>query len=494
MSFKAEPMRLLTIRKLPAPLPGAPAVGTLGIRTAHRKARSYKDVATRQPAPRVCRDCNGTSSINGRIYAVHLKARSTGVPSAPVRHLCATCASAYYLCNVCGKWHHGGNVSKYVVPAKVRGVRGVTKVAVCGNCFGRLYFQCSECGDTYAREAMVVHEGRGYCASCRENPAVFPPCSECGEVHHRAFMTMPNSTTFLCAGCRQVDVPVVQAYSHRPKPIFFSTSPTKGPKSQKEDPRELYMGVELEIDDGRRGRAVSKDLASREYLYLKHDGSLSNIGIEIVTHPATLEAHNTLYQWPTILELCRSNGWKSFDANRSCGLHVHVNRAFLDPRFGDRECLDACGYDTASSALLRLTSFVYGHNPEYTAMAQRSSEQYARMSSVRKPQDLKVLKRELILKAEAGCFNRYQALNFNNAHTVEWRLFRGTLNDEAFMATLELVDATCRYVKQSGIAQLFKIKQSWIEFCDFVQTYEKGRYTNLIKYMKGKGIWNATHG
>jgi hypothetical protein len=50
--------------------------------------------------------------------------------------------------------------------------------------------------------------------------------------------------------------------------------------------------------------------------------------------------------------------------------------------------------------------------------------------------------------------NRYEAINLQNRHTVEFRLFKGTLKRESFFRSLEFVDALVHFCMpaNNGIA------------------------------------------
>jgi hypothetical protein len=193
-------------------------------------------------------------------------------------------------------------------------------------------------------------------------------------------------------------------------------------------------------------------------------------------------------QWPKLLGKCQALGYKSHDASHSCGLHVHINRSFMDRRFADAAVLTHAPSELASMSLLKLVCFVYGHSTEFVKLARRNCEQYARITAVTAPKSFANLKREVLLKPGSD-LNRYQALNFRNAHTVEWRLFQGTLKEETFLATLELVDAASRFVLETGVAQLFNHADSWVKFCEFVHQRQKKPYLHLEEYMKLRKVW-----
>ena len=72
-----------------------------------------------------------------------------------------------------------------------------------------------------------------------------------------------------------------------------------------------------------------QQIANRDHdhIYIKHDGSLDD-GMEIVTHPMTLECHCNEMPWQTVMQEAISMGYLSHQCG-TCGLHVHVNRSSL---------------------------------------------------------------------------------------------------------------------------------------------------------------------
>jgi hypothetical protein len=58
--------------------------------------------------------------------------------------------------------------------------------------------------------------------------------------------------------------------------------------------------------------------------------------------------------------------------------------------------------------------------------------------------------------------DRYEALNFQNARTVEFRMFKGTLRYETMMACLEFTYATWFFCRDTGTNQL--TTENFLEF------------------------------
>lgn len=69
-------------------------------------------------------------------------------------------------------------------------------------------------------------------------------------------------------------------------------------------------------------------------------------------------------------------------------------------------------------------------------------------------------------------------MNLTNYETIEFRLFRGTLRYQTFIATLDLVSHICYLASQLSDEDFEKM--SWL---DFVLTIDADEIPELIRYM-----------
>ena len=74
---------------------------------------------------------------------------------------------------------------------------------------------------------------------------------------------------------------------------------------------------------------------------------------------------------------------------------------------------------------------------------------------------------------------RYQAINNENDNTIEFRLFRGTLKYNTFVATLQLVKFICEYVNTNDIKNCRRLNLSQ---CDF------SNYPELVTYIAERDL------
>jgi hypothetical protein len=185
----------------------------------------------------------------------------------------------------------------------------------------------------------------------------------------------------------------------------------------------LFLGFELEAGQAtsdqcrRAAEAVHNMDPCEAHFHLERDGSIPDYGFELVSAPHTLAEHAS-YGWKAVTGAMSGNGLRSHDTGGRCGLHVHVSRNFF-----------------SAEDLVRLDLFVLKNRTFWEKVARRTQVHYAAFT-LKAPSDLG--------KAVGG---RYAAINFCPEKTVEFRLFRGTLNYRTLMATLELVDGVCRWIK-----------------------------------------------
>lgn len=77
--------------------------------------------------------------------------------------------------------------------------------------------------------------------------------------------------------------------------------------------------------------------------------------------------------------------------------------------------------------------------------------------------------------------NRYVCLNLQNYHTIEFRIFKGTLKYSTFIATLQLADKICNKAKSMSDAEFQAM--TWISFVSGIGQEKK---QNLIDYLINK--------
>ena len=159
-------------------------------------------------------------------------------------------------------------------------------------------------------------------------------------------------------------------------------------------------------------------------------------------------------------------GYRSHNTS-TCGLHVHVNRDCMGENCEEQE-----------EVISRILFFVEKNWNELLKFSRRS--EYA-MNRWAARYGFEKTGREILDKAKKGNNGRYAAVNLCNYSTIEFRLFRGTLKYNTFIATLELVNLiveTAIYCSEDELQKL-----SWSEFVSRITEPE------LITYLKERNLY-----
>jgi len=320
-------------------------------------------------------------------------------------YYCDDCKDELFtLCGFCDEYHENNNMQEYTDR------RNNTDFA-CESCIDKYLTKCDDCGEYFENQGCYTDPtGTIYCESCRDNYYV---CEDCGI--YISSDEIYGDDNIYCESCYEDNKPeeeIIHSYSYKPDPEFHGHGPT-------------FFGVELETDNGNNKEDYASDLFEHsddeDLFYLKEDGSLAD-GVEIVTHPCSLFYHLHQFPWEEICRTALDHGFESHDAG-SCGLHVHVSRE----AFGNDE-------NEQEKNIAKLLFLVNNNWDEMVKFSRRTEEQLSRWASrysQKNPNDL---------LEEGKASGRYMAVNLENDHTVEFRLFRGTLNLDTLFATFELVD------------------------------------------------------
>ena len=290
----------------------------------------------------------------------------------------------------------------------------------CANRSG--YYQCAECGEWYREDDMLeTNAGDIVCEDCAESN--YSSCDNCGNLFLEDDLHYDEGEdAYYCEGCYNACGSAIHSYNYKPHAIFHGNEITDS---------QPFLGMELEIDGGDDARETARALRaidpSEQLFYLKHDGSLDN-GIEIVTHPHTLEAFSK-FPWEQIVKVALDAGFRSNDTD-TCGIHVHIDRAYFGPQ-GEKR-------DIGVYQLMRL---IDRFRVPLQALARRRDATYATwtpvyIDDVTKAEPLKAYEAQ---EYQMRNYDRYHMINLENYSTVELRFFKGSLNLTTIRATLALV-------------------------------------------------------
>lgn len=357
--------------------------------------------------------------------------------------ICEACLEKYAVCSFC-------NSLSSVLDDELIEYNGES---YCPTCVENKLARCQECDEYFSRGDPDARWG--YCPSCAKH---YFCCENCDEVLHEDNYGADGLCQTCFEGGRHDGA--LREYHDTPDFVFHPN-----------ERHSLYFGVELETDEYRdRDEAIlalSALSEDEQLFYLSEDNSLSN-GIEIISQPCTLGFHRDSFPWAKIVEIVTNHGGRSHDTE-TCGLHIHFSRDFFDHKHSDL-------YQ------VRLIYLFEKFWAELVKFSRRAGEQWLHYACrygypmFDKPAKLKVHE----LKHN---FYRNQAVNITNRKTVEIRLFRGSLNVETILATIELVDFLVRLVRNTATKKLQVL--AWTELVTLVD-HEQYRY--LPNYLKEHGL------
>lgn len=331
----------------------------------------------------------------------------------------------------------------------------------CPECLREATVVCERCGNRLWESDAICDDHISLCSHCYER--YYSSCADCGRIilENDAHYFANDDDEPFCGNCyeRRERRNVIRDYYFRPDAIFYGIGPR-------------FFGVELEIDEGgedNRNAAEILGVANcngLEHAYAKHDGSL-NDGIEIVAHPMSLEYHLQEMPWKSILTKCKALGYTSHKAG-TCGLHIHVSRA----AFGKSEYeQDAC--------IARILFFVEKFWDELLKFSRRTPRQLDRWAARYGFKDQPM---DILNHAKKGTHaGRYTCVNLTNTDTIEFRMFRGTLKQNTFVSTLQLVDRICDVALHLSDTELQSM--SWTTFVSGCTQKE------LIQYLKERRLY-----
>ncbi|MHC1694019.1 MAG: amidoligase family protein [Eubacteriales bacterium] len=293
---------------------------------------------------------------------------------------------------------------------------------LCQSCADELTSICYRCGERIWNDANEGNDDLCLCSNCYDS--YYSTCECCGAIITQDDTYNADDCSY-CYNCYNSNNKnrIIHSYSYKPEPIFY-------PFYIENEP---YFGVELEIDNGGEDSVNAKELLaignrSKEHIYIKHDGSLDD-GFEIVSHPATMDYHLHNIPWERILEQAVYLGYTSHKAD-TCGLHVHVSR----------ECFGN-DYRQQETAIARVLFFIESHFNEMLKFSRRTMSQMNRWAA---RYGYKEHPRDILDHAKSSNQGRYSAINLQNSYTIEFRMFRGTLKYNTFIAVLQMVSHICK--------------------------------------------------
>lgn len=356
------------------------------------------------------------------------------------------CENCVIRCDLCEEYYTAGEeFVSYVTRRSYHEEDG----ECCPGCTDSLS-QCADC-DKYFQDSLNytnLNDER-ICSCCDDS---YNTCEECEE-RYRA-EGGPNCS------CNNNDG--LLDHDYKPTPVFFG-NPADG----------IFLGAELEVevinnaDREEEVERLHKIEGLEDFIYMKYDGSLDH-GIEIVTHPASLDELKKRF------DIFFGTPHPNFVSYKSdtCGFHVHASR---EPLKG--------------LTIPKIMTFI--NNKDNFTYLKKLAQRYNDYSKIRdkKLTDVKFNKEKYKPKISYEEEDRYEALNTQNSDTIEFRLFKGTLFKQSIFRYLEFCHAIIKYSWPSS--RSIKDSYNYLKFIEFVNK-ERKRYPNLHWFHNNKGTFSNT--
>lgn len=393
--------------------------------------------------------------------------------SADVAEMCPHCRDMVFaVCSDCGAVidRRGMRSRTWIVETtdNPMEVGNETRV-ICDRCFrgvtGRGYAMCNECRRIYPAEW-------GHCYTARE----IQPYDDCNEDCDDCDRENCGETIINCTRCAEQYA--FHEWDYKPNPIFHKLE-TEKPKDNLKYVR--YFGLELEYNylENKRSMAIAiEGMRGGGHYYMKHDGSTENGG-EIVTHPFSLGYHTAT----DYMELFHNIGDEG-NVGDNCGLHVHVNKASLGITDMEIELTQAkllCLMDRLWDCYMVKFSRRMGSNGLRQYASKPQGFEFPQCSDSDWEDDERV---GFMLNQAYRNFdrhNRYTALNLMNRKTVEFRLFKTTMERGDIIATLQMIDMLIDFARGNSIKVITKVN-------DWKQVFPENGIPSELAYYHRKYI------
>ena len=392
-----------------------------------------------------CEDCwNEYFAVCERCGEIEPKEEMTWIEDEEC-YVCDICRARFYSrCERCDEWVRDGYINTVYTDSRRR-----YSESWCDDCADEYSWICDECGDRYSED--VPDDGNCTC----------PECSGGGR-------DTGDINTWKSPRRRM-------PYGYKPTPCFCATSAERQAAGSDWERKIVFFGFELEVDreekcyeENEWSERIVDELPST---YCKTDCSLDHggdySGIEIVSHPATLAWYmERKDEFLRCFDMLKDGGWLSHDA-KTCGLHIHISLHALEEQnpFAVHNMLIL--YDRFWDKLVKFSRRTKRQLDHWAKKYSTAHGTYAMIKDM--------AKRER---------DRYMAVNLMNSHTVEIRMFRGTLNPETFFATLQLVDTITKKCIEIGNDAPRVQSITWNEMV-------ASDYTELNSYLERRGLMNV---
>jgi len=391
----------------------------------------------------ICPDCREEWAICAYCGKLERKDYMTQAEDTD-NYFCDDCVDELYYCDRCGAYSENAETTEVVVDDY-----GHTE-NWCEDCVSDNAWTCEDCDTIFSNDVdgeEIRGSGRYVCRECAREDYYY--CEECDSYVDYDDWDDDYDCCRWCAedrGDRRIgdyhEAPYQQLYGKIQKSWqgrfrgIGSELEISKPERRYEDEAEFLDGLEEYYDtDGQE-------------LYFERDGSLEYGGIEIITQPHTIEEYFKM-DWSNILKTCKEHGYKSHDAG-CCGLHFHFSR----------EMFGATEYKQ-SLALAKILMMFEKNREDIQKISRRKSMCWCAFNNL--PTDNTKANRQRFMARARERYNDHGTIvNTGNRATIEFRMFRGTLNEKSFWASADFlvnIVKNARAIKWEDVGNI----QMWLK-------------------------------
>ena len=388
-----------------------------------------------------------------------------------------------FYCKECMGVCHNCNSMELYDDMTLVNLSSSSQAYVCSDCIDDTdaFFYCDHCEEYYSSNMLWGrYEGEPICEICSDNYEICECCS--AVLRRNESYYCERTEEYLCYECYENRKSSVQnllhEYSYKPIPYFFSCDDEASDEDD-ENNNFCYLGVELECDvgdeydEGKIYNAIEQ--IADEYedeLYCKRDSSLSDVGgVEVVSHPCSLRYHMKEFGWDNILNTLLEGTLRGHDAKSSTGLHIHMDRRY----FGDTQEIQDLNI---AKLMLIMSKFFSSHIVKFS---RRKEDSLSWCNDIGLTLDSNDDETSIIDKMKK-CKDRgrYQCINLCNAKTIEFRIFRSSLNLNTFFACLQFCVVVSDFAKSISLED--------IPSCEWKDIFLCSNYAELNQYLNERGL------
>ena len=389
----------------------------------------------------------------------------------------------------------------------------------CESCRDDNAWKCERCGDWLSNNAdsTCVKVGWGdyeyWCDECCEDNAFY--CESCDTVYSNSYYESYSDRygNIYCEDCYneycddhyhddegEHEDRIWDWHEHKDnEPIFYGKAKNRWRRYSMLDGKKQHTGydkwhtVGFENEMDKKGEYdydceenylddMGDILGDR--VYFERDGSVGSKGIETISQPHTVEEFWRIKdKWAEMLASAKRNGYISHDAVDyngvgKCGLHIHIAREM----FGSTEYLQ----NLSLAKIIMFTEHYYneihkisrrGGNPLAEAQHYHKfyTQNYNLSGNTKEARNTVYSILRANNKRGDWSGDRYYSINLTNHNTVEFRFFRGTLNEKSFFASFDFIFNLVKNAKRIKWADVDDVSQ-WL----------KGMNADTLEYIKSR--------